>query len=226
MEQIDVQKKMAGKKAVDYIKDGMTIGLGSGSTVYWMMKRLGELVKEGLDIKGIPSSLRTEGWAKQFGVPLTDFSNTQQLDLAIDGADEVDPQFNLIKGGGGSLVREKIVNTASKKLIIIIDESKLVDQLGAFSLPVEVVQFGYEATALQISKLGCEPVLRMNGKEPFVSNNGNFILDCPFRVINHPEQLNDDIKSVVGVVETGLFLGMTDLVIVGKDACVEVLENS
>ena len=223
MKQIDLQKKVAGEKAVDYIKDGMTIGLGSGSTVFWMMKKLGELVKEGLEIKGIPSSLRTEGWAKQFGVPLTDFSTTQQLDLAIDGADEVDPQFQLIKGGGGSLVREKIVNIASKKLIIIIDESKLVDQLGAFPLPVEVVPFGYEATALQLAKLGCQPVLRLNDTKPFISNNGNFILDCSFQVIDHPERLHREINSIVGVVETGLFLGMTDVVIVGKEGGVDVM---
>jgi ribose 5-phosphate isomerase A len=225
VEEVDWKKKLAGEKAVDYIKDGMTLGLGSGSTVYWTLKRLGDLVKEGMDIKGVPSSLRTEGWAREFGVPLTDFSNVKQLDLAIDGADEVDQQFNLVKGGGGSLVREKIVNAASDKLIIVVDESKLVTALGKFALPVEVVPFGWEVTAARISELGCEPILRKRGNQVFVSNNGNYILDCPFDVIKNASELHAVIKKLVGVVETGLFIDMTEIVIVGTDDGVTILEK-
>ncbi|WP_332696740.1 ribose-5-phosphate isomerase RpiA [Halalkalibacter lacteus] len=223
--QADLRKKLAGEKAIEYIEDGMTVGLGSGSTVYWTLQKLGALVKEGMDIKGVPSSLRTEGWAQKFGVPLTDFSKVKQLDLAIDGADEVDPHFNLIKGGGGSLVREKVVNAASDKLIIVVDESKIVATLGKFALPVEVVPFGWEVTASRISQLGCEPILRKKENQVFVSNNGNYILDCPFEVIEDASVLHETIKKMVGVVETGLFIGMTDLIIVGTNAGATIKEK-
>ncbi|MFC0472409.1 ribose-5-phosphate isomerase RpiA [Halalkalibacter kiskunsagensis] len=225
MEEADLKKKLAGEKAVEYIKDGMTLGLGSGSTVYWTLKKLGELVKKGLDIKGVPSSLRTEGWAQSFGVPLTDFQKVRQLDLAIDGADEVDPHFNLIKGGGGSLVREKIVNAASNKVIIVVDESKIVTRLGKFALPIEVVPFGWEVTASYISELGCKPILRKRENQVFVSNNGNYILDCLFDKIEIASELHLRIKEVVGVVETGLFIGMTDMVIVGMSSGVQTINK-
>jgi ribose 5-phosphate isomerase A len=221
--EVDLRKKQAGEKAVEFIKDGMTIGLGSGSTVYWTIKRIGELVKEGLNIKGIPSSIRTQGWAEQFGVPLTDFSVVSELELTIDGADEVDASFQLIKGGGGSLVREKIVMAASKKAIIVVDESKLVHTLGQFKLPVEVVSFGWEATAARISKLGCKWERRTNGNDVFVSNNGNYILDCDFGLIEDAPVLHHKIKQMVGVVETGLFIGMAGKVIVGKKDGVQLL---
>lgn len=226
LENKDQLKKHAGEKAIHYIKDGMTIGLGSGSTVYWTIKKLGELVQQGLNIKGIPSSRRTEGWAKEFGLPLTTFSEVQQLDVAIDGADEIDPHFNLTKGGGGSLVREKIVNAASSQLIIIVDDSKLVSQLGKFPLPVEVVPFGWEVTALNIAKLGCKPKLRMKENEVFISDNGNYILDCQFESIPSPNELHKSLKSLLGVVETGLFIDMTNIVIVGKTDGVKILRNN
>lgn len=212
-EQVDLYKKTAGEKAVEYIEDGMVIGLGSGSTVYWTLKKLGELVEQGLNIKGIPSSLRTEGWAKDFNIPLTDFSEVQVLDLAIDGADEIDPNFNLTKGGGGSLVREKMVNAHAKKLIIIADQSKMVDELGKFPLPVEVLQFGWQVTAQKIAELGAKPVLRERDGSTFVSNNANYILDCEFNSIPDPEKLHHSLKQLLGVVETGLFVNMTDTVI-------------
>src|SRR4051812_22726633 len=154
---VDLKKKAVGEKAVEFIRDNMVIGLGSGSTVYWMMKKLGELVSEGLSVKGVPSSVRTEGWAKEFGIPLVYFSEVSQLDLAIDGADEVDPEYNLIKGGGGSLLREKLVDAAADRLIIVVDDSKLVPTLGTFPLPVEVVPFGWEITAQRLAKLDCIP---------------------------------------------------------------------
>jgi ribose 5-phosphate isomerase A len=221
----DPRKIAAGEKAAEFIKDGMVIGLGSGSTVYWLLKRLGELVEQGFNIKGIPSSKRTEGWAKDFNIPLTDFSQIQSLDLAIDGADEIDPEFNLTKGGGGSLLREKLVNAAAKKLIIIADESKMVSQLGRFPLPVEVVPFGWEVTAQRIAKLGATPVLRKRDGTVFISNNGNYILDCDFQSIPNPKELHQQIKLLLGVVETGLFVGMTDTVIIGGEDEVKVIHK-
>ncbi|WP_053218684.1 ribose-5-phosphate isomerase RpiA [Virgibacillus senegalensis] len=218
-------KKKAGKKAVDYIEDGMTIGLGSGSTVYWMMKQLGERIAQGLQVRGVPSSVRTEAWARKFGIPLAYFSEVNRLDLAIDGADEVDPDFQLIKGGGGSLLREKLVADAAKKLIIIVDESKQVQKLGNFPLPVEVVRFGWENTARKLSALGCNPKLRKVEGEAFVSNNDNYILDCSFDDLSKPKEIHQRLKLTLGVVETGLFIGMTNKVIVGRKRCVEVLER-
>lgn len=220
----ELQKRAAGEKAAEYIQDGMVIGLGSGSTVYWMLKKLGEMIVQGMKVKGIPSSLRTEGWAKEFGIPITDFSEVQLLDLAIDGANEIDPQFNLSKGGGGSLVREKIVNANSKKLIIIADESKLVSQLGKAPLPVEILQFGWEVTAIKIAQLGCKPVLRIQEGVRFVSNNGNYIVDCQFKSILNPKKLHHELKQLVGVVETGLFIGMTDIVILAGETDVKIIE--
>lgn len=217
LNQTDLRKKAAGEKAAEFIQDGMIIGLGSGSTVYWLLKKMGELVEQGLNIKGIPSSVRTEGWAKDFNISLTDFSEVQSLDIAIDGADEVDPHFNLIKGGGGSLLREKLVDAHAKQLIIIADESKLVQQLGKFPLPVEVVPFGWEVTAQKIAQLGAVPELRRREGEIFVSNNGNYILDCTFDVILNPQELHKQLKLLLGVVETGLFIDMTDMVIIGGD---------
>lgn len=222
MNQIDKSKQLAGEKAVECIEDGMTVGLGSGSTVNWMLKKLGERVEKGLRIKGIPTSLKTERLATELGIPLTNFSDVDKIDLAIDGADEVDAHLNLLKGGGGSLVREKIVDAAADKLIIIVDESKVVSRLGTFSLPVEVVPFGWELTARNISKLRCVPKLREIDNKVFVSNNDNYILDCKFAVIEQPKQLHVQLKSFVGVVETGLFIDMADKVIVAKQDNVEI----
>lgn len=222
MNQINKNKQLAGEKAIEFIEDGMTVGLGSGSTVNLMLKKLGERVEKGLIIKGIPTSLKTERLAKELGIPLTNFSDVDKIDLAIDGADEVDAQLNLLKGGGGSLVREKIVDAAADKLIIIVDESKIVSYLGAFSLPVEVVPFGWERTAGNISKLGCVPNLRKINNEIFVSNNHNYILDCKIAVIKQPKQLHAQLKSLVGVVETGLFADMADKVIVAKQDGIEI----
>ena len=225
LNEIELYKKAAGEKAVEYIEDGMVLGLGSGSTVFWTLKKLGELVDQGLNIKGIPSSLRTQGWAKDFNIPLTDFSEVEVLDLAIDGADEIDSNFNLTKGGGGSLVREKIVNAHAKKLIIIADQSKMVDELGKFPLPVEVLQFGWQRTAEKIAELGAKPVLRERDGSVFVSNNGNYILDCEFNSIPNPEKLHNSLKQLLGVVETGLFVNMTDIVILAGAEGAKVIEK-
>lgn len=222
----DLRKKAVGEKAATFIHDGMIVGLGSGSTVYWLLKKLGELVDQGLNIKGIPSSKRTEGWAKEFRIPLTTFSEVQSVDVAIDGADEIDPDFNLTKGGGGSLLREKLVDANAKQLIIIADESKMVSSLGKFPLPVEVVPFGWELTARKITQLGATPHLRKNESKVFVSDNGNYILDCEFQSIADPEELHNQLKLLLGVVETGLFIGMTDTVLIGGEDGVEVVNKN
>ena len=219
-------KQLVGEEAVNYIEDGMKVGLGSGTTMYYAVKALGERVKQGLNIVGIPTSNQTAEWAKEFGVPLTDFQEVQELDLAIDGADEVDRNLQLIKGGGGALLREKVVANAAKEFLVIVDDSKLVDYLGEFRLPVEVVPFGWEVTANNISQFGCIPVLRKVNEEIFVTDNGNYILDCNFEQILEPGKLHNELISLVGVVETGLFIEMTGKVLVGKDGRIEVLEGN
>ncbi|WP_201716749.1 ribose-5-phosphate isomerase RpiA [Rossellomorea arthrocnemi] len=217
------EKKLAGEKAAEYIQNGMTIGLGSGSTVYWTIQKLGELVSQGLQIKAIPSSMETERLAKVAGIPLTSFFEVNELDLSIDGADEVDPTFNLIKGGGGALVREKFIDSFTRKFIIVVDESKLVTELGSFPLPVEVIPFGWEVTNKTLAELGCIPVLRKENDDIFISDNGNYIVDCHFPTIDDPISLHTNIKQLVGVVETGLFIDMADMMIVGKKDGVEIV---
>lgn len=220
----DNSKKLVGEEVVKYIEDGMRIGLGSGSTMFYMVQKLGERIREeGLNIIGIPTSNETAAWAKKFGIPLTDFSNVQQLDIAIDGADEVDRNLQLIKGGGGALVREKIVADAAKEFYVIVDDSKSVEDLGTFPLPVEVIPFGWEATATKVAKLGCDPILRKKDGEIFVTDNRNYIMDCNFNQILDPEKLHNDLKSIVGVVETGLFINMVTKLFVGRDG--EVIEK-
>ena len=218
-------KQLVGEEAVKYIKDGMKVGIGSGSTMYYAVKALGERVKQGLDVVGIPTSNTTAEWAKEFGVPLTDFTNVQELDLAIDGADEVDDNLQLIKGGGGALFREKVVADAAKEFLVIVDESKKVKHLGKFPLPVEVVPFGLEVTINKVSNFGCEVVLRKTPEGIYVTDNGNYILDCYFEQILDPKALHNDLISLVGVVETGLFIDMTTKVLIGKPSGVEVIEK-
>ncbi|MDX8045367.1 ribose-5-phosphate isomerase RpiA [Gracilibacillus sp. S3-1-1] len=218
-------KQIVAKEAVNYVKDGMKLGLGSGSTMYFFMKELGERVQDGLNVVGIPTSNKTAEWAKEFNVPLTDFSETQELDLAIDGADEVDLNLQLIKGGGGALLREKVVAASAKEFLVIVDESKIVDHLGTFPLPVEVVPFGWEVTAKEITALGCELERRTDNGQVYVTDNGNYILDCKFDKILDPEKLNKDLQSLVGVVENGLFINMTSKVLISDLEQVKVMEK-
>jgi len=210
-------KKIAGEKATTYIEDGMIVGLGTGSTVEYVLKKLAELVKDGLDIKGIPTSMHTRKIAKECEIPLTDLDENPEIDVTIDGADEVDPKLNLIKGGGGALTREKIVAFNSKKEIIVIDESKIVKTLGVnFPLPVEVLKYGWASTKKALETFGCTAELRKIMNEVYITDNANYILDCDFERIDDPEQLEKDINNVPGVVENGLFVGLVDEVIVGS----------
>jgi len=202
------EKELVGVRAAEYIKDGMVVGLGTGSTAYYTIKKLGELVRNGLNIKGIPTSEQTAALAVEHGITLVDFKDVERIDVAIDGADEFDADLNLIKGGGGALLREKIIANAASAFIVIADSSKGASKLGDFPLPVEIVTFGAEMTSRKIAHIGCEPKLRLNGNQPFITDNGNYILDCDFKQIESPEKLERQLNMIPGVVENGLFVNM------------------
>ncbi|MGE8078163.1 ribose-5-phosphate isomerase RpiA [Peribacillus loiseleuriae] len=208
-----IEKKIVGEKAVEFVKDGMTVGLGTGSTVYYTIIKLGQLMKEGLTIKGVPTSVETEKLANECGIPLANIKEIDQIDVAIDGADEVDSQLNLMKGGGGALLREKIIARAAKKFIVVADPAKIVNHLGAFPLPIEVVPFGVEMTNEQIRLLGAETKIRYSNGNPYQSDNGNYIIDAKFPNISNPVTLEQKLNMIPGVVENGLFNQMADAVI-------------
>ena len=219
-------KKQAAEKAAQYIEDGMIVGLGTGSTVEFAIKKIGELVQGGLHIKGIPTSLKTKRLATELQIPLTELDEHTEIDVTIDGADEVDSNLNLIKGGGGALTREKIIAYHSKKVIIIVDETKIVKGLGCDSfLPVEVTKFGWQATKKALEAMGCTAEMRKIMDEPFITDNQNYILDCDFGKINEPETLEKEINNIPGVLENGLFIGLADEVIVGSKQGIMTLER-
>ncbi|WP_249871588.1 ribose-5-phosphate isomerase RpiA [Oceanobacillus saliphilus] len=207
------EKRIVGEKAAEFIKDGMVVGLGTGTTVYYTIIQLGQLVKKGLNIQGIPTSVQTEELAKKVGIPLVNFKDIRQIDVAIDGADEVDSNLNLIKGGGGALLREKIIAKAANKFIIVAAPSKMVGKIGTYRLPVEVVPFGAELTEKHIRKLGINPILRQYEGMPFRTDNGNYIFDCNILDTLPPSELENELNMVPGVVENGLFINMSDLVV-------------
>jgi ribose 5-phosphate isomerase A len=210
-------KQVAAAKAIEYIQNGMVVGLGTGSTAYWAIEYAGAKVKEGLDIRAIATSVQTETLAKGMGIPIISFADTDHIDITIDGADEVDAHLQLIKGGGGALVREKIVAAVSNFYIIIVDETKLVTTLGKFKLPVEILRFGHEITMRHLKELGTEPGLRMTDNKIFITDNGNYIVDCSFGMITDPPGLHEKINGITGVVDNGLFINKADLVIAGDD---------
>lgn len=218
-------KQAAAHKAVEAIQNGMTVGLGTGTTAYFAIAKLGALVRNGLQLKAVASSLATEDLARKAGITIVDFAAATRIDLYIDGADEVDANFNLIKGGGGALVREKILAFNSDAFDVIVDASKRVQTLGAFPLPVEVVPFAVNLTIGHLKKLGGNAVLRQKEGTNVVSDNGNFIVDVHLGAIADPVALNSEINSIPGVVESGLFGGaMVRRVIVGyADGTVNVL---
>ena len=208
-------KQLAGERAADYVEDGMVVGLGTGSTAYFTIRKLGQRVAAGLKIQGIPTSEQSRQQALAEKIPLIDFDQVTQIDLTIDGADEVDPAFNLTKGGGGALLREKIVAINSTTEIIVVDPSKWVSHLGKFALPVEVIPFGWQATQRRLSKLGCTPRMRLTQNLPYITDNGNYILDCDFQKIIDPYNTEQTIKAICGVVECGLFTGLAHRIIIG-----------
>jgi ribose 5-phosphate isomerase A len=219
-------KRVAAERAIDYIHDNMIVGLGTGSTAYWAIQKLGLKVQDGLNIRAIATSIQSEELAKKLGIPLITFSEIQEIDMTIDGADEVDHYLNLIKGGGGALLREKIVAAASKQFIVVVDESKIVNHLGRFPLPVEIIKFGNEVTTRKLRQLGCEPRLRISNDKTYETDNGNYIVDCHFNIIDNPQELHNKINLIPGVVDNGLFVNMTRKVIVGyQDGGVKELEK-
>lgn len=228
----DEWKLQAAEQALGYVEDGIKLGLGTGSTAAKFVELLGAKVRDGLKVICVPTSEATRAQAAGLGIPLTTLEETPALDLTIDGADEIDEELRLIKGGGGALLREKIVAVASDRLVIIADHTKLVEVLGRYPLPIEVVPFGLAATKRLVSKLaeetGCEGAIKLrlgaDGK-PFVTDNGNHIFDCLFGAIDDPEALDDALKLVPGVVESGLFLGIADVGIIAGPKGIEVLSG-
>jgi ribose 5-phosphate isomerase A len=219
-------KKNAGIYAVDLVKQGMTIGIGTGTTAYWFIQELSKRIRQGLEIMAIPTSEQTAKLANQSGIPLSDLNTIDRLSLTIDGADEIDPEGQLIKGGGGALLQEKIVAAASDELIIIADSSKLVKQLGRFPLPVEVIPFGYKQAIQHIIREGfCRKVtLRQKNGQVFTTDHHHYIIDCACEKIEDANSLNMALHLIPGVVETGLFLNMANKAIIGyEDGRVEVI---
>ena len=217
MENLEVLKELTAKAAVEYVKDGHVVGLGTGSTARYVVLALGERVKAGLTIKGVPTSCETAELARQQGIPLIDHDNAWIIDVAIDGADQVDPGFNLIKGGGGALLKEKIVAASAKQFIVLVDYTKRVPVLGgSFPLPIEVVPFGWGSTAREIEALTkSRVVLRERNGTPFKTETGNMIVDVHLARIDQPRELEIALNQIPGVVETGLFVNRTDVLIVG-----------
>jgi len=213
------QKKNAGYRAAEYVEDGMVVGLGTGSTAKYAIEKIGQRKREeDLDIVGIPTSVETEERAKKAGIELVELDQADKIDLTIDGADEVDPEMNLIKGGGGALLREKIIAHNSRNYIVIVDPSKMVDHLGeSFDLPVETLSLWQKGISGQIEKLGCEAELRRVDGSIYKTDNGNNILDCKFGEIKDPKGLSKKLNSIPGVIENGLFLDLVDKIIIGNE---------
>jgi len=228
---IDTAKFVSAKRALDYVESGMRVGLGTGSTASWMVRILGEMVRhEGLKIVGVPTSDRTAQLASEVGIPITTLNEAKWLDITIDGADEFDSNLNLIKGGGGAHLQEKIIATASDQMIVITDTSKEVETLGAFPLPVEVVCFGWETTKalleealMNVDVMGTAASLRLDRDRPFVTDEGHYLLDLHLRRIAEPRKLSLILNQIPGVVENGLFIDICDVVVIGHgDGQVEV----
>ncbi|MCL1474670.1 ribose-5-phosphate isomerase RpiA [Argonema antarcticum] len=216
-----LMKQQVGKAAADRVQSGSIVGLGTGSTTAYAIQFLGDRLKSGelKDIIGVPTSFQAEVLAKQYGIPLTTLDAIDHIDIAIDGADEVDPQLNLIKGGGAAHTREKIVDSLADLFIVVVDSSKLVDKLGStFKLPVEVIPMAYAPVMRAIQKLGGKPELRMGVKKagPVITDQGNMVIDVKFDTIDNPAELEKTLNNIPGVLENGLFVGVTNLVLVGE----------
>jgi len=220
------EKELAGRAAAKLVKDGDVVGLGTGSTAYFAVLALGERVKSGLKVVGIPTSNKTAELARSVGIPLTTLDEHPVIDIDIDGADEIGPHLNLIKGGGGALLREKVIAAASKKVVIIADSGKLVPTLGKFPLPVEIIAFARAVVEKRIAALGATPRLRTRPDgSTYLTDNGNPILDCNFGKIEDPAALARTLSDMPGVVEHGLFIGLASVALVGRGERVEDLRS-
>jgi ribose 5-phosphate isomerase A len=218
------EKELAGRASIRFVKDGDVVGLGTGSTAIHMVSALAERVKAGLKIMGIPTSVRTRELAVSLGIPLTTLDEHPSIDVTIDGADEIDPKLCLIKGGGGALLREKIVASASKKMVVVGDATKLVPVLGKFPLPVEVIGFAEVIVQKKIEALGAAVQLRMDSGKPYVTDEGHHILDCEFGKIPDPKALARQLSDIPGVVEHGLFIGFATVALIGRGNTVEEID--
>lgn len=217
---VKVMKQQVGKAAADLVQSGHVVGLGTGSTAAFMIQFLGERIQAGTlsDIKGIPTSFQASVLAKKYGIPLTTLDEVDRIDIAIDGADEVDPQKNLIKGGGAAHTREKIVDGLAEQFVVVVDSSKLVDALGAFPLPVEVVPMAIAPVMRTLEGLGGKPEIRMGVKKdgPVITDQGNMILDVKFEAIANPGELEKTINNIPGVLDNGLFVGLASKILIGE----------
>lgn len=222
---LDGLKKAAALKAIEFVRDGMVVGLGTGSTAKHLVIALGKLVRAGMKLRGVPTSQETATLAKEAGIPLLDSENRWEIDVAIDGADQVDPGFNLIKGGGGALLKEKIVAASAKQFIVMVDHTKQVPVLGgSFPLPIEVIPFGWGSTARAIESLtNSRVILRERNGIPFKTEAGNLIVDVHIDRISQPGELETALNLIPGVVETGLFVGRTNILLVGTPQGVQTL---
>jgi len=219
----DQEKEAAARASLRFVKDGQVVGLGTGSTAAYFIKLLGEEVKRGLRIRGIPTSVRSRELAESLGIPLTTLDECQEIAVTVDGADEVDPQLRLIKGGGGAMLREKVVASATKQLVIVADASKQVPVLGKFPLPVEVIRFAQALVAKRIAALGAEVSMRTDADgKPYVTDENNHILDCRFGRIRDADGLARELSGMPGVVEHGLFIGMASVVLFARGS--EIVE--
>ena len=220
------EKEAAGRAAARLVRDGDVVGLGTGSTAYFAIIALGERVKEGLKIVGIPTSSQTADLARAVGIPLATLDEHPEIDITIDGADEVDPKLNLIKGGGGALLREKVVASASRKMVVVADSSKIVSVLGKFPLPVEVIAFARTVIEKKVVALGASIKLRMKRDgSTYFTDNGNEILDCSFGKIEDPPSLARELENIPGIVEHGLFVALASVALVGKGDSVEEIHS-
>lgn len=230
---IDEQKRRAGEAALAYIQDGMTVGLGTGSTAEHFIKALGVEVSAGLEIQAVPTSMRSENLARALGIPLTEIEGASEINVTVDGADEIDPHLALIKGGGGALLREKIVASASQQMIVIADQSKMVPRLGQFPLPIEIVRFGVAATTEHLfwtlRECGVEPEwvrlreTKASNPAPFITDSGNLIIDCGCGAIPDAEALATALSAIPGVVEHGIFIRLASMALIGTPQGVETI---
>ena len=219
------EKKIAGIKATEYIQNNMILGLGTGSTVYYMIEKVGELLRQGLNIKAVATSQSTTNLANEFKIPLISIDEVERIDLVIDGVDEIDGQFNAIKGGGGALFREKMVANIADNVIWIMDSSKIVDSIGAFPLPVEILPYGCSHLLKKLRFLSLNPVLRVKEDIPFITDNHNYIVDLHLGKEFDIKYVLQKLKGITGVLETGLFLNTCDKIIIGTSDRVKVVEN-
>ena len=223
---VEDSKRAAAERSMQYVKDGMRVGLGTGTTSVHVLEQLGARVREGLKIVGVPTSNAARDLAIRVGIPVATFAEVGALDVAIDGADEVGPELVLIKGGGGALLHEKIVASAAREFVVVVGEGKVVPVLGRFPLPVEVIPFAGPLVEPKLAHLGGSPVLRMQGDAPFLTDEGNWIFDCHFGQIPDPARTAAELRAIVGLVEHGLFLQTATRVIVADAGGVSVMERS